>query len=92
MNKTQRREVHYSGWVQGVGFRYTTVRIAERFAVTGFAENLPDGRVRLIVEGQPEDMDLFLAAVQNELKRHIRGVDAKPREATGEFAGFEIRR
>lgn len=92
MNRTQRREVHFSGWVQGVGFRHSTVCIAERFSVTGFAENLPDGRVRLIVEGLPEEIDLFLAAVRNELERHVRGVDVKHREATGEFNRFDVRR
>lgn len=92
MNKTQRREVHYSGWVQGVGFRQTTVRIAERFAVTGFAQNLPDGRVRLVVEGEPEEIEVFLAAVQDELGRHIRDIDEKLREATGEFDDFDIQR
>lgn len=92
MNKTERREVHYSGRVQGVGFRQTTVRIAERFSVTGFAENLPDGRVRLIVEGQAEEIDLFLSAVQDELDRYIREIDVKLREPTGEFDGFGIRR
>jgi acylphosphatase len=92
MNQTQRREVHYSGRVQGVGFRQTTVRIAERFTVTGFAENLPDGRVRLIVEGEPAEIDLFLAAVQDGLERYIRDIDERHRPATGEFGGFGIRR
>ena len=30
-----RQLIHYSGRVQGVGFRYTTDRIAKDFAVTG---------------------------------------------------------
>lgn len=92
MSKTERREAYFSGRVQGVGFRQTAVRIAERFTVTGFAENLPDGRVRLVVEGQPEEIDLFLAAVQDELDRYIREIDVKAREAAGEFNGFGIRR
>ena len=32
----QRREVYYSGRVQGVGFRFTVRAIAGRFAVSGF--------------------------------------------------------
>ena len=38
----QRRELYYSGHVQGVGFRYSTHRIALRYLVTGFVRNLPD--------------------------------------------------
>ena len=49
----ERRVVHYSGRVQGVGFRYTVRTLATRFAVTGFVRNLADGRVQLVVEGGP---------------------------------------
>jgi acylphosphatase len=45
----QRREVHYSGHVQGVGFRYTTRSIARGYEVTGFVQNLEDGRVSRVV-------------------------------------------
>ena len=91
MSKTERREVHYSGRVQGVGFRYTTVEIAERFHVTGFVENLPDGRVCLVVEAEAGECDRFLAAVEERLDRYIAHIDVKLREPTGEFDGFYIR-
>ncbi|HET6884413.1 MAG TPA: acylphosphatase [Pirellulales bacterium] len=91
MSKTERREIHYSGWVQGVGFRYTTQEIAQRFKVSGFVENLPDSRVQVVVEGEAGELDRFLAAVEQQLKRHIRNVDVKHREATGEFDRFVIR-
>ncbi|MGH7140858.1 MAG: acylphosphatase [Pirellulales bacterium] len=91
MSKTERREVHYGGRVQGVGFRYTTVEIAERFDVKGFVENLPDGRVRIVVEAETGECDRFLAAVGSRLDRYIAHVEVKLREPTGEFDGFFIR-
>lgn len=91
MSKTERREVHYRGRVQGVGFRYTTLEIAERFHLSGFVENLPDGRVRLVVEAEASELDRFLAAVEQRLHRYIADADAKHGGATGEFAGFSIR-
>jgi hypothetical protein len=39
----ERREVLYEGNVQGVGFRFTTNRVAGRFDVAGYVRNLPDG-------------------------------------------------
>ena len=48
----QRRETHYSGQVQGVGFRFQTLRIARAYEVAGFVRNLPDGRVELVAEGR----------------------------------------
>ena len=47
-----RNTVHYTGHVQGVGFRYTTTTIAGKHNVAGYVQNLPDGRVRLVAEGK----------------------------------------
>lgn len=90
MIKHERREVHYTGRVQGVGFRYTTREIAESFDVSGYVENVPDGRVRLVAEGDPAELDRFLEAVSQRLDRYIAAADAKARPASGEFDGFSI--
>jgi acylphosphatase len=87
----QRREVYYSGRVQGVGFRYTTRAIAARFAVAGFVENRPDGRVRLVVEATAAELDRFLAAIADEMDAYIKHTDSVVSPATDEFEQFEIR-
>ena len=50
-NPVFRLEAHFSGRVQGVGFRYLTRQLAQGFAVTGQVRNLPDGQVQVIAEG-----------------------------------------
>ena len=90
MSETEQREVHYSGRVQGVGFRYTAREIAERFNVAGYVENLPDGRVHLVAEGEPAEIERFLAAVAQRLARYIGNVDERKRPPSGEFDGFTI--
>lgn len=92
MSEHEQRDVHYTGRVQGVGFRYTARELAQRFDVLGYVENLPDGRVRLIAEGEPDELDRFLEAVANRLDRYITGSDVRCRPASGEFGGFSIRR
>jgi acylphosphatase len=87
----ERREILYRGRVQGVGFRYTTQRIASRLTVTGYVKNLPDGRVLLIAEGQPEELDGFLAAVREELGRYIVDVGQLVGPATGQYCRFDVR-
>ncbi|HOM18861.1 MAG TPA: acylphosphatase [Thermoguttaceae bacterium] len=87
----ERWEIYYEGHVQGVGFRYTTRRIAAQFAVTGYVRNLPDGRVQVVLEGLPEEMDRMLQAIQSVMGRHIGRITRKRTAATGEFQGFEIR-
>ena len=89
--EAQRREVYYSGRVQGVGFRYTARSIARQFAVTGYVKNLPDGRVELVVEGRAEEIRAMLRAVQAEMGRYIRDVRETPSRATGRFSGFDVR-
>ncbi len=87
----QRCQVFYSGHVQGVGFRYTTSRIACKFEVTGFVRNLPDGRVELVAEGATEELTAFLREVGERLASNIRSTAIDRRPATGEFSRFEIR-
>lgn len=86
----QARHVFYSGWVQGVGFRYTARRLAQDYRVTGFVRNLPDGRVELWVEGATSEMEGFLRAVQEAMAGYIRGTETHTAEPTGQYASFEI--
>jgi acylphosphatase len=88
----ERRDLLYSGRVQGVGFRYTTSEIAERFQVSGYVQNLPDGCVRLVAEGEAGELQRFLDAVGEELERYIANVQNRSSQATGEFADFQIKR
>lgn len=66
-----RKHVWYSGHVQGVGFRYTAHRLAQRYGVAGFVRNLRDGRVELVAEGEPSQVDAFLDAVQQAMSGYI---------------------
>lgn len=48
------------GKVQGVGFRYSALRTAERFGVTGWVRNELDGTVEVFVEGSEDRVKRFL--------------------------------
>lgn len=56
-----RAVVWVGGHVQGVGFRWWAAREASRLGLVGSAENLYDGRVRLDLQGRPEDVDAMVA-------------------------------
>ncbi|MGH7631624.1 MAG: acylphosphatase [Gemmatimonadales bacterium] len=53
-----------SGRVQGVGFRWFVLRHAERNGLTGFARNLPDGRVEVVATGDAGAQDRLAAALR----------------------------
>lgn len=56
--------VDYSGYVQGVGFRWFVSQNARRLGLTGFVRNLDNGHVQVEVQGAPEAIDHFLARLQ----------------------------
>src|SRR5262249_22503601 len=47
------------GRVKGVGFRYFTEAAASREGLSGWVQNLPDGRVEILAEGEAEAVERF---------------------------------
>ena len=62
MDKALRVRIY--GRVQGVGFRYWAYRLAERFSVSGWVRNEPDGSASAECEGSPENVDAFVARLR----------------------------
>lgn len=89
----ERRRIFFSGRVQGVGFRATTTWLARGFDVAGTVRNLYDGRVEVVAEGDPAELDRFVESIQSELGGFIRDQDssAEPIEALS-FTGFVVSR
>ena len=80
-----RIKVHFSGDVQGVGFRYTARQVAAGLSVVGYVKNLSDGRVLLVAEGAPSDTQAFLQAVVDRMRENISNHTIEISPATGEF-------
>ena len=59
VDETKRYSIMFEGLVQGVGFRYETWMIAQKFGLTGFVQNLPDGSVYAEIQG-PKNKILYL--------------------------------
>ena len=88
-----RRRVVYSGRVQGVGFRYTTARIARRHPVTGYVRNQTDGTVELVADGPADAVDAFLDEIAAAFAENINDCRSEMLAASPEaFKRFEIRR
>ena len=54
-------EIVISGRVQGVGFRYSALKQARSLKLKGWVENLPDGRVRSMIQGDSEKCMRFIS-------------------------------
>ena len=88
----QRLKAVIKGEVQGVGFRWAVQRQAGQLGLTGYAENLPDGSVRVEAEGEPghlDELESFLH--QGPHWAEVASVDSERLPATGEFRRFDAR-
>lgn len=56
--------VNIKGRVQGVGFRFATVRAAHELGITGWVRNQPDGTVQAVIQGDPDQIDAMLSWLQ----------------------------
>jgi acylphosphatase len=78
-----------SGKVQEVGYRARVVDIANAFGLKGMVENLKDGRVKIIAEGEDEKLKWFEFAI--DIKNTLISVSAIIKTcspATGDFENF----
>jgi acylphosphatase len=88
----ERRRVICSGRVQGVGFRATCRWLAGGFEIVGYVRNLPDGRVEIVAEGEPGEIDRYIHAIGIEMGGFIRDI-ATELEQTDHppLEGFRVR-
>ena len=81
----------YSGQVQGVGFRFTVEGLASYLGIKGFVRNLADGKVEVVCEGEEENIDAFVARIDERMGAYISDRRIDHEDATDEFVSFEVR-
>lgn len=80
-----------SGRVQGVGFRWSTRRAAERIGVTGWVRNRDDGAVEAHIEGPDDRVAAMLAWLkQGPSEAKVTGLEVADTQPEG-IEGFGIR-
>ena len=89
--KKERLHALVEGMVQGVGFRYFVLHHAEDLQITGWARNLWDGRVEVLVEGPKAVLEKMLAHLQEGPRgAQVSKVEIQWQAATNEFKEFRI--
>lgn len=58
---TETVHVIITGKVQGVYYRHSTVREARLLGLRGWVQNMPDGSVHALLQGEPDQIDRLLA-------------------------------
>ena len=86
--KTLHLRIH--GRVQGVGYRESMRREAERLNVAGWVRNAPDGSVEAVVQGNAAAVDALIQwARSGPPLARVEHIELD--EAHGRFSGFEKR-
>ena len=70
MKNMIRRHIVFYGWVQGVGFRYRARHAADLYSCTGWCRNEWDGSVTMEIQGEEENIDRVILAI--EAGRYVR--------------------
>ena len=65
-----RKHIVFYGYVQGVGFRYRACQAADLYGCTGWVRNDWDGSVTMEIQGEEEQIDQVILAI--ERGRYIR--------------------
>jgi len=82
----------FSGRVQGVGFRFMANELAKGFVVSGTVENCEDGRVKMVVEAETDEIDRFVEAINLSMSGKIKQIQRFESEPSNEFVKFSVQR
>lgn len=84
-----RLTVELRGKVQGVGLRWWVQERAHELGLRGWARNLDDGRVEVVVEGRREDCQQLLDALRGpDVPGRPAGATERWSEPRGDLSGF----
>ena len=89
--QVEKVHVIYTGYVQGVGFRFTACDVAERFKIYGWVKNLHSGEVELVAEGKKKVLINFLQSLEDAVGRYVQNREISWAKGEKEFESFDIR-
>ena len=83
-----RKRIVFSGWVQGVGFRWRARQAAQLFGCTGWVKNEYDGSVTMEIQGSEEQIEQVILAVERGAYIRIENMDCHNIPLVPEERGF----
>ena len=83
-----RRRLTFSGWVQGVGFRWRAVQAASAVGATGWVRNDPSGTVTMELQGTEAQIDQVIRAIERGAWVRIENMTAETIPVRADERGF----
>ncbi len=86
------RLIRIHGKVQGVGYRFFATRVARRLGLKGSIQNLRDGTVEAMVEGEKEKIDEWIEDLKEGPRyAEVDHIDQETKEFTGRLGDFDVK-
>jgi acylphosphatase len=86
------RAIRIHGKVQGVGYRFFATRVARRLGLKGSIENMRDGTVEAMVEGEKKAIDDWLEELKEGPRyAEVTKIDQETKEYTGRLGDFDVK-
>ncbi len=86
-----REEIRCHGAVQGVGFRFSAVHIAQGIGLTGWVFNDYDGSVLMQVQGEKDLINLMLERLEKQPFIRIEKIERTSIPVERNDSGFHVR-
>ena len=86
-----RRALRFTGWVQGVGFRWRAIHAAHAVGATGWVCNNYDGSVSMEIQGTEEQIDQVILAIERGTYVRIENMQVKTIPVEDGERLFEVR-
>ena len=91
MSKVDHYKIIVHGRVQGVGFRYSALNMANRLGLKGYVRNMYDGSVIMEIEGPEGSIDKMIYwCKQGFGPGHVKDVELT-QDAVVNYTSFELR-
>lgn len=88
----KRLRIKVIGDVQGVFYRFSAKIVADNSRITGWAQNEPDESVSMVIEGEDDALQKFVAwTKEGSPMAEVDNVEVSDEEYTGEFKDFEVK-
>ena len=84
------RHIIFTGRVQGVGFRFTARRAAQRRQLSGYVRNMPNGSVEMLAQGQVEEVDDCIQDIKEYFSGYIKEVKIEEMPFDSKYIDFQI--
>ncbi|HBC26604.1 MAG TPA: acylphosphatase [Ruminococcaceae bacterium] len=81
----------FTGYVQGVGFRFRAYHAAQMLGLAGWVQNEPDGSVTVEAQGERREIDAMLEMIEKGRYISIDHMDSEKLPVDPDEYSFEIK-